>query len=147
MRTRPIKMSDPLGTLPRAVLTLGGSHMKKEEEGFVSAAEIPSQGPGLQFDAEGDVPEALIQSLLDEAHNLAREEPSLVFVREGRLPCTLVFTEPAPVPLVRAMIKLLGSGMLTPVRLEALKLRPLLRINAEGFSLFLHPVLPGEVAA
>ena len=75
---------------------------KQEEDVFIAAAEIPSAGPALQFDAEGDVPEALIQSLLDEAHNLARAEPSMVFVREGRGPCRLVFTEPAPEPLVRA---------------------------------------------
>ena len=45
------------------------------------------------------------------------------------------------------MIKLLGGGMLTPVRLEDVPLRPLLRITEEGFSLFVHPVFPGEVAA
>ena len=115
---------------------------RREEEAFVAQADIPSSGPALQFDAEGDIAEALIQSLLDEAHCLARETPSMVFVVEGKPGCTLVFTEPAPMPLVRAMIKVLGGGMLTPVRIEDLKLRPLLRINDEGFSLFVRPVAP-----
>lgn len=111
---------------------------KKEE--FVLQSEIPASGPALLFDAEGDIAEALIQSLLDEAHALAREIPSMVFVVEGRPGCTLVFTEPAPMPLVRAMIKVLGGGMLSPVRIEALRLRPLLRMNEAGFSLFVRPV-------
>ncbi len=111
---------------------------KREE--YVPQSEIPASGPALLFDAEGDVAEALIQSLLDEAHCLARETPSMVFVVEGKPKCSLVITEPAPMPLVRAMIKLLGGGMLSPVRIEALKLRPLLRINEAGFSLFVRPV-------
>lgn len=112
----------------------------KEEELLIPASEVPAAGPALQFDAEGDVAEALIQSLLDQAHNLQRETPSMVFVVEARATCTLVFTEPAPMPLVRAMIKVLGGGMLTPVRIEHLRLRPLLRINEAGFSLFVRPV-------
>lgn len=121
--------------------------MKREQEAFIGASEIPSAGPAVQFDAEGDVPEALIQSLLDEAHQLAGTAPSMVFVHVGRMPCTLVFTEPAPQPLVRAMMKLLGGGMLTPVRLEDLPLRPLLRLDAKGFSLFVAPVLADEEVA
>ncbi len=113
---------------------------RNKSEEFVPQSEVPAAGPALLFDSEGDVAEALIESLLDQAHALAREVPSMVFVVEGRPSCTLVFTEPAPMPLVRAMIKLLGSGMLSPVRIEQLKLRPLLRINEEGFSLFVRPV-------
>lgn len=150
MRTRPIKMSDPICTVRDAALTQGGMMKTKrseETETTIPAAEVPAEGPALQLDAEGDVAEALIQSLLDQAHNLAHLPPSMVFVREGRMPCTLVFTEPAPQPLLRAMIKLLGGGMLTAVRLEALALRPLLRLNAKGFSLFLRPVAGEEVSA
>ncbi|GEM_PF-3267377 len=114
--------------------------MKHENNGgFISRADIPTSGPALLFDADGDIAEALIQSLLDQSHALPHETPSLVFVVEGRPGATLVFTEPAPMPLVRAMIKVLGGGMLTPVRLEALNLRPLLRIDHQGFSLFLRP--------
>lgn len=113
---------------------------RNKSEEFVPQSEVTAAGPALLFDSEGDVAEALIESLLDQAHALAREVPSMVFVVEGRPSCTLVFTEPAPMPLVRAMIKLLGSGMLSPVRIEQLKLRPLLRINEEGFSLFVRPV-------
>lgn len=116
----------------------------REKEAFIAASEIPTEGSAVQFDAEGDVPEALIQSLLDEAHCLARTQPSMVFVHTGRVPCTLVFTEPAPQPLVRAMMKLLGGGMLTPVRLEDVPLRPLLRLDEKGFSLFVAPVLGDE---
>ena len=119
---------------------------KATEEFFVPQSAIPSSGPGLLFDAEGDVAEALIQGLLDEAHCLSRERESMVFVVEGGRSCRLVFTEPAPMPLVRAMIKQLGGGMLSPVRLEALKLRPLLRMNEGGFSLFTRPVLAGAQA-
>lgn len=114
---------------------------RSNREELVPQSEIPSSGPALLFDAEGDIAEALIQSLLDEAHALARETPSMVFVVEGKPGCSLVFTEPAPLPLVRSMIKLLGGGMLSPVRIEALNLRPLLRINEAGFSLFVRPVL------
>lgn len=110
------------------------------EETFIAQADVPATGPALQFDAEGDIAEALIQSLLEEAHCLAGETPSMVFVVEGKPGCTLVFSEPAPMPLVRAMIKVLGGGMLTPVRIEQLRLRPLLRINDRGFSLFVRPV-------
>lgn len=119
---------------------------RTEETQLVAQADLPSKGAALQFDAEGDIAEALIQGLLDQAHNLAREAPSMVFVVEGKPGCTLVFTEPAPMPLVRAMIKILGGGMLTPVRIEALRLRPLLRINDQGFSLFVRPVAE-QVAA
>lgn len=124
----------------------GEEMTKKTHEELVPQSEIPSQGPALLFDAEGDIAEALIQSLLDEAQCLAREIPSMVFVVEGRPGCSLVFTEPAPMPLVRAMIKVLGGGMLSPVRIEALNLRPLLRINEAGFSLFVRPVV-AEVEA
>lgn len=119
---------------------------RNNREELVPQSEVPATGPALLFDAEGDIAEALIQSLLDQAHCLAREVPSMVFVVEGRSLCSLVFTEPAPMPLVRAMIKLLGGGMLSPVRIEDLKLRPLLRINDAGFSLFTRPV-PAEVVA
>ncbi len=114
---------------------------RSNREEFFPQSEVPASGPALQFDAEGDVAEALIQSLLDEAHCLPNEAPSMVFVVEGRATCSLVFTEPAPMPLVRAMIKMLGGGMLSPVRIEAMKLRPLLRINEAGFSLFVRPVV------
>ena len=118
----------------------------QQEETFVPQSEIPAAGPALRFDAEGDIAEALIQSLLDEAQALSREPASMVFLISARPGCTLVFTEPAPMPLVRAMIKLLGGGMLSPVRLEDLALRPLLRINEAGFSLFTRPVLPAMEA-
>ena len=119
---------------------------RTKHEAWVSQSDVPAHGPALLFDAEGDIAEALIQSLLDEAHCLAGELPSIVFVVEGRSSCALVFTEPAPMPLIRAMIKVLGGGMLTPVRIESLKLRPLLRIDEEGFSLFVRPVV-AEVLA
>ena len=119
---------------------------RSKPEEYVPQSEIPVSGPALLFDAEGDIAEALIQSLLDEAHCLAHEVPSMVFVVENRPACSLVFTEPAPMPLVRAMIKVLGGGMLSPVRIEALRLRPLLRINEAGFSLFVRPVV-AEVEA
>lgn len=114
---------------------------RNKHEELVPQSEIPASGPALLFDAEGDIAEALIESLLDQAHCLAREIPSMVFVVEGRPSCSLVFTEPAPMPLVRAMIKVLGGGMLSPVRIEELRLRPLLRINEDGFSLFVRPVV------
>jgi len=113
---------------------------RTNREEFVPQSEIPAEGPALLFDAEGDIAEALIESLLDQAHCLPGEVPSMVFVVEGRPACALVFTEPAPMPLVRAMIKLLGGGTLSPVRIEQLRLRPLLRINEAGFSLFVRPV-------
>ena len=115
--------------------------MKRRNEELIPQSEVPAFGPALQFDAEGDVAEALIHSLLQEAHRLRRQAPSMVFVVEDTPSCTLVFTEPAPMLLICALIKLLGGGMLRPVRLEALKLRPLLRINQAGFSLFMRPLL------
>lgn len=137
-------MSDLISTLWLVAITrraFRGEEMKRNKsEEWVPQSEVPAQGPALLFDAEGDIAEALIQALLDEAHCLARELPSMVFVVEGRPSCALVFTEPAPMPLIRAMIKVLGGGMLSPVRIEALKLRPLLRINEAGFSLFVRPV-------
>ena len=117
-----------------------------ETETFIPLSEIPRAGAALLFDAEGDIADALIQALLDEAQCLCREPESMVFVVEGGRSCKLVFTEPAPMPLIRAMIKTLGGGTLSPVRLEAQALRPLLRINEDGFSLFVRPVLP-EVEA
>ena len=117
-----------------------------ESESFIPLADVPRAGPALMFDAEGDIAEALIQALLEEAQCLSREPESMVFVVEGGRSCRLVFTEPAPMPLVRGMIKQLGGGTLSPVRLEQLSLRPLLRIIAEGFSLFVRPVLPEAVA-
>ena len=106
----------------------------------MSQSKLPTSGPALRFDAEGDLAEALIHALLEEAHALAREIPATVFVVEGRPACSLVFTEPAPMPLVRAMVRALGGGMLSPVRIEELPLRPLLRIDEAGFSLFVRPV-------
>ena len=117
-----------------------------ESETFIPQSEIPHAGPALAFDAEGDIAEALIQALLEEAQCLSRVPESLVFVVEGGRGCRLVFTEPAPMPLVEAMIRILGGGTLCPARLEKLRLRPLLRINEDGFSLFVRPVLP-EAAA
>ena len=113
-----------------------------EVETFIPQSEIPRAGRALVFDAEGDIAEALIQALLEQAHCLSRAPESLVFVVEGGRTCRLAFTEPAPMPLVQAMVRLLGGGVLCPARLEKLKLRPLLRINEEGFSLFVRPVLP-----
>lgn len=115
-----------------------------EGETFIAASEIPTQGPALRFDAEGDVLEALLQAMLDEARNLVQQDPSMIFVIAATPLQSLVFTEPVPQPLIRSMMKLLGGGMLTPVKLEALNLRPLFRLDAHGFSLFVKPVLPGE---
>lgn len=119
---------------------------QKPKETIVPQSSIPSFGPALLFDAEGDIAEALIQSLLDQAQCLSRELESMVFVVQGQPISRLVFTEPAPMPLVRAMIKHLGGGMLSPVRLEHLSLRPLLRINETGFSLFTAPAMPAVIA-
>ncbi len=113
-----------------------------EVEAFIPQSEIPREGPALVFDAEGDLAEALIQALLDEAPCLNREPESMVFVVEGGRTCRLAFTEPAPMPLVKAMIRHLGGGSWSPERLEKLRLRPLLRIDETGFSLFVRPVLP-----
>ena len=117
-----------------------------DAETFVPLSELPQAGPAVVFEAEGDVAEALIQALLEEAHCLSGEPSSMVFVVEGGRSCKLVFTEPAPMPLVRSMIKQLGGGTLSPARLDKLKLRPLLRIDPDGFSLFVRPVLPEVVA-
>jgi hypothetical protein len=144
LESEPDNMSALISTLGRVALTRrafpGGKMKPNKGDPLIPQSEVPAAGPALLFDAEGDIAQALIESLLDEAHALALEIPSMVFVAEGRPSCTLVFTEPAPMPLVRAMIKRLGSGMLSPVRIEHLKLRPLLRINADGFSLFVRPV-------
>ena len=110
------------------------------EELYVAQSEVPSSGPAFIFDADGDIGEALIQSLLDQAKALSREPASMVFVVDGSYACKLVFTDPAPMPLVRAMIKRLGGGTLRPARLEHLKLRPLMRMNESGFALFTRPV-------
>jgi hypothetical protein len=116
------------------------------KETFVAQSEIPSSGPALLFDAEGDVAEALVQALLDEAHCVSREPESFVFIVQGGLCCRLVFTEPVPMPLIQALIRQLGGGALKPTRLEQLNLRPLLRMNAAGFSLFTRPVSAGAEA-
>jgi hypothetical protein len=117
-----------------------------ETETFIPMSEVPAEGPALIFDAEGDIAEALVQALLDEAHCLGRQPRSMVFVLESSRTCKLVFTEPAPMPLVNSLIRQLGGGTLSPARLEKLQLRPLLRIDETGFSLFVRPVLP-EVTA
>jgi hypothetical protein len=117
-----------------------------ESETFIPMSEVPAEGPALIFDAEGDIAEALVQALLEEAHCLSRQPASMVFVLEGSSSCRLVFTEPAPMPLVKSLIHQLHGGTLRSARLEKLHLRPLLRIDASGFSLFVRPVLP-EVTA